>query len=334
METVYDRILGTLVGVAIGDAMGMPGEMWSRKHIQAHFGSIEEFLPGADENVISCGLSAGEVTDDTIVTMLVAEAVIEAKGEIDPLNIIHKIDGWAKANFKSKAVIGPSTRRAFEQIANGIPISEAGRYGETNGAAMRISPIGIISDYLHMTDLVDNVALACMPAHNTSVAISAASAVAAAVSYAVDGGKDFDEMVAVSKLGAKLGAERGYDVCSASVSERIDLAISVVREQKCPEETLSRLYSLVGTSISSVESVPAAIALAYYSRGDTMRCAGYCANIGGDTDTIGAMACGICGAMAGINAIPREIFALLSSVNKIPFEDVAKKLEKLRKRQG
>ncbi len=50
------------------------------------------------------------------------------------------------------------------------------------------------------------------------------------------------------------------------------------------------------------ESVPAAISIAYYTR-DVKTCALMCANLGGDTDTIGAMATAICGAKTGIRAI-------------------------------
>ena len=48
-----NRILGVLYGMAIGDAMGMPPELWSRKRMLEHYGEITDFLDGCPENLIS-----------------------------------------------------------------------------------------------------------------------------------------------------------------------------------------------------------------------------------------------------------------------------------------
>lgn len=40
-----ERILGALYGQALGDAMGMPSELWPRSRVKAHFGWIDRFLP-------------------------------------------------------------------------------------------------------------------------------------------------------------------------------------------------------------------------------------------------------------------------------------------------
>ena len=45
-----ERILGALYGQALGDAMGMPSELWPRSRVKAHFGWIDQFLPGPAEN--------------------------------------------------------------------------------------------------------------------------------------------------------------------------------------------------------------------------------------------------------------------------------------------
>ena len=76
IEARVDRVHGALAGVAVGDSMGMPSEMWPRRRIRERFGSIERFLPAPEENDITRGLAAYEVTDDTRVTLLVAEAVV------------------------------------------------------------------------------------------------------------------------------------------------------------------------------------------------------------------------------------------------------------------
>ena len=66
---LYDKVLGMLVGSAIGDAMGAPTEMWSRESIQLEYGFVEgldsmvrEVSP---EGIWKANLPAGGTTDDT-----------------------------------------------------------------------------------------------------------------------------------------------------------------------------------------------------------------------------------------------------------------------------
>src|SRR5699024_7304055 len=73
---------GCLLGVALGDAMGMPGELWPRDRVRAHFTWIEEFLPGPDGHFVVDGFVAGQVTDDTQQTYMLAEAIIDGGGEV------------------------------------------------------------------------------------------------------------------------------------------------------------------------------------------------------------------------------------------------------------
>lgn len=330
MHSEYDRILGTLVGCAIGDAMGMPGEMWSRSRIQKTFGRICDFLPGHPDHEISAGFKPGETTDDTIVTVLVAKALIRSGGDLPPLELVHSIENWAKENRKSKTVIGPSTQRAFTQIANGVPPEQAGRTGETNGASMRISPVGMISDHRDLPALVERVSKVCMPTHNTSTAIAAASAVAAAVAHGI-AGLPLEEARPYILEAAALGSAKGYDTCSPSVVERIRFSMELSDTIKDDEAFMDRQFSLVGCGLPSTESVPTAIAIALRCGGDVIRCAEMCANIGGDTDTMGAIACAISGAHSGIHAIPEDTVKRICEQNPFGFEALAEELLQLRR---
>ena len=68
-KELYDKVLGSLVGSAIGDAMGAPTEMWGRNDIEAEYG----FIDGLDsmirepspEGTWKMNLPAGGTTDDT-----------------------------------------------------------------------------------------------------------------------------------------------------------------------------------------------------------------------------------------------------------------------------
>ena len=66
---------------------------------------------------------------------------------------------------------------------------------------------------------------------------------------------------------------------------------------------------------------------------DPNRCAVLCANLGGDTDTIGAMATAICGALHGVNAIDPALKAELDAVNQLDFNRYATALAKYRQQR-
>jgi len=79
-EVYHDKVLGLLIGSAIGDAMGAPTEMWSRKEIQLDYG----FVDGLDsmvrnpsaEGTWKYNLPAGGTTDDTRWKKLAVEFVL------------------------------------------------------------------------------------------------------------------------------------------------------------------------------------------------------------------------------------------------------------------
>ncbi|MCG6927280.1 MAG: ADP-ribosylglycohydrolase family protein [Acidobacteria bacterium] len=66
---LHDKVLGSLVGSAIGDAMGAPTEMWSRDQIQAEYGFVRDLhtavRPPSPEGTWTMNVPAGATTDDT-----------------------------------------------------------------------------------------------------------------------------------------------------------------------------------------------------------------------------------------------------------------------------
>jgi ADP-ribosylglycohydrolase len=72
------RALGALLGLAIGDALGMPTQYQPRALIAARYGILDWFQPGPDDNFISRGMAAGRVTDDTDQAVLLGEMLSRA----------------------------------------------------------------------------------------------------------------------------------------------------------------------------------------------------------------------------------------------------------------
>lgn len=328
-DSVKDRILGMLYGCAIGDSFGMPSEMWTPSHIRERLGVIDTFVASPAENEISGGFKAGETTDDTIVAFIAAQALIDTKGDIDPLDIVHSIEQWSLDNPKSKTIVGPSTRLAFEAIHSGVPVEEAGRQGETNGAGTRVAPVGAIVGTSDIEGLCLKVQKVCMATHNTSSALSGACAVAAAVAHGIEGGR-LEDMASVVLSAAEHGSHLGREVPSPSVPERIRFSLNLSGSIKDDSAFMERQYALIGSGLPMVQAAPTAIALAYRCNGDLMRACRLAANMGGDTDTVAAMAGMIVGAHVGAFAMDEGARSLVERVNGHPFESVAQGLFELR----
>ena len=298
-----DRARGALYGLAIGDALGMPTQMLSRRQITERWGPLlAGFVPAPPGHPIAAGMPAGAVTDDTEQAVLLGRLLLA--GRIDPGELAAALLEWDRDMTArgSLDLLGPSTRRAIEAVLAGTPPHEAGVHGDTNGAAMRIAPVGIASAPDDLSSLVDAVHQASLVTHNTSVALAGAAAVAAAVSAGVSGA-DVAAATTVAIEAARLGAERGHWVAGADVGTRIRWATGLVAG-KPEEEAAAVIYSLVGTSLATQESVPAAFAVLSVVPDDPWRACLLAASLGGDSDTIAAIAGAVAGACHGITAFP------------------------------
>ena len=64
--------------------------------------------------------------------------------------------------------------------------------------------------------------------------------------------------------------------------------------------------------------------------GDPWQAALIAANIGDDTDTIGAISCAMAGACSGADAVPKEAIETIATANSLPLEETARDLLSLR----
>lgn len=327
-ENMLERIKGCLIGCAYGDAMGMPTEMMKPELIRKIFpDGVDGLYPSTEYDFIGRKFPAGEVTDDTINTILVCNAIIENKGIFDTRLYIDYLLKWVEENGdKNPYIMGPNTLKAITAIKDGADIKETGKFSTTNGSAMKISPIGIVYDYRDEDIFIDQVEKLCLPTHNTSIAISGAATIAACVSYAIRGGKDLEEMWKLAVHFSEKAESRGNQLPSASIKERM-AAIENDIKQLSEEEMIEKLQHFYGTGMETIETVPAVMAIVRLSNGDPERSARISANIGGDTDTIGAIATAICGAMNPIENI--QTISVLEKVNDIDFTRIAESLVKI-----
>src|SRR6516165_153719 len=310
------RALGALYGLAIGDALGMPTQSRSRADIVARYGSLlDGFEPGPPGHPLAAGLPAGSVTDDTEQAVLLARLVIKSGGTPDPAELASELLAWEDSMRArgSLDLLGPSTRQALAAIAAGASIEDAGRSGTTNGAAMRITPVGVATPSGNPGLLVDRVVAASRVTHNTGIALAGAAAVAAAVSAGIDGAT-VPEAVQRAAAVAADAAACGHWAAGADVASRITWAAGLVAGLG-REQAMDVVYRLVGTSLATQESVPAAFAVATVSPQDPWLACRIAASLGGDCDTIAAMTGAICGACHGAGAFPGAARRTVAQVN-------------------
>ncbi|MDX8445220.1 ADP-ribosylglycohydrolase family protein [Mesorhizobium captivum] len=310
-----DRAMGALIGGALGDALGMPTQLLSPARIAELYGHVEDFVAPVADHPVSKGLPAGAITDDTEQALLLGRILISSGERFDHARWVNALLGWER-DVKARGsydLLGPSTKRAIDAINSGVPAEEAGRSGDTNGAAMRIAPVGIMIPPEPLGALVAKVAETCRATHNTSIAIASAAAVAAAVSSGV-GGSDWRVASERAVAAARLGAMIGHWVTGGDIAARIAWAQELVRG-KSEREAIRLIVDLIGTGVASQESVPAAFAVLEVAEGDAWRAAVISANLGGDTDTIGAIAAGMAGACSGLSDLPHERIARLKGID-------------------
>jgi ADP-ribosylglycohydrolase len=302
-----DRAKGALYGLGIGDALGMPTQLLSRRQIVERWGPLlTGFVDAPADHPIAAGLTAGTVTDDTEQAVLLGWLLVEGNGRVSPAEVAAALLGWERemAGRGALDLLGPSTKRALDAVAGGTPPAEAGKHGDTNGAAMRITPVGIVAPAGNLPGLVDRVQQASIATHNTTVALAGAAAVAAAVSAGIDGA-GIGAATATAIEAAELGAQRGHWLAGADVAARIRWAADLVAGAG-PERAAQVISTLVGTSLATQESVPAAFAVLSAVPGDPWQACLLAASLGGDSDTIAAMAGAIGGACHGVAAFPPQ----------------------------
>ncbi|MGO4536775.1 ADP-ribosylglycohydrolase family protein [Leifsonia sp. 2MCAF36] len=342
-DSARARSLAALQGLALGDALGMPTQSMSRERIAADHGRIRGLVAAGPHQQIAAGMPAGSITDDTEQAVLLARLIIDGDGTVKAAAFAAELLAWERAMEArgSLDLLGPSTRAALQRLQDGMPPEEAGRFGATNGAAMRIAPLGIATPVEPLGAFVDAVVAVSSLTHNTGLGIASAAAIGAAVSAGVDGAET-PEALDVAVAAAREGARRGHWVAGGEIAERLEWAIPALVELP-PREQDDLLAQVVGTSVAAQESVVAALALVAVTVAggdpahpepdaawDTLCRA---AALGGDTDTIAAMTGAVLGA-TGAADWPRSALDTVRRVNALDLEPLVDGLLRVRRRHG
>jgi len=136
MAVSSDRILGALLGTAVGDALGMPIEGLSHQNVRTYYKGIKEYRDDDQRG----DLDAGQWTDDTQMTFALVRALTETSDPGDWPSAVAE----AYVTLRSEARRwGPTSQTAIDRLAGGTAPETAGVPDRpTDGAAMRAAPLG------------------------------------------------------------------------------------------------------------------------------------------------------------------------------------------------
>ncbi len=297
---MLDRFRGCLLGTAAGDALGMPTEGYTAHEIKCLFGTVRDMMP-APIGHFHYGLLAGQITDDTEETLMLAEALIEASG-FSAARFADKLIAWGTAwtlDERLNRGVGFATRSAVESMIAGTPWQESGLFIPTCGAAMRAAPIGLLyhSDLGMVRSYAD---LQSLPTHCSAPARAGAVAVAAGVALS---------LMDLPRETILRNAALQASLVDADFAERL-LWVGTLLDLQ-PEEALA----LIGNSPLASETVPAAFYC--FLKFEPEEALIMAASSGGDTDSIASIAGSLFGAARGAAWIPKRWLECLEQKERI-----------------
>ncbi len=336
MDPRFSRAYGALAGLALGDALGMPTQAMSPAQIRAVYGTITGLVDGDASQPYASGMPAGSVTDDTEQALLVASLLVRGRGTssgrvaLDAGEFAHALLAWEDSMIErgSLDLLGPSTKAALERVRAGEDPLTVGGTGTTNGAAMRVTPIGIAMSTADPEAFADAVWSSCQVTHATRQGFQSAALVAAAVSMGIDTPAASDITALLWKALTYVDSlpERGAWTPDPDVVAATRRAMQLVANPA--SSSLECLVEQVGTSVASAQAIPMAFAL--LARDPSPRALLDAANIGGDTDTIGAIAGAILGAALGFEVFVGRGLAQVELASHLDLPSVALELLELR----
>lgn len=288
-STLQDRFRGCLLGLAIGDALGGKFEAQSADAIRARFPTVDSLIAYPQEEIW--------YTDDTQMAIGVAEVLAE-HGKI----IESRLCAAFVANYVPSRGYGRGARAVLEAMEEGRDYRQVaeqyfpgGSYG--NGAAMRVAPVGLVF-HKDRQRLWEQARLSALPTHVHPLGIEGAQLLALAVALATQ----------VAHLDRPAFFKELLSACqSDAYRERIEKAAALQSA-----DTLAAL----GNRIEALESVPTALASFALTPESFEATIANVIFLGGDTDTLAAMAGAIAGAHLGATRLPQHLVKLLENSPK------------------
>jgi poly(ADP-ribose) glycohydrolase ARH3 len=278
-----DKFRGALLGLTVGDSLGAPFE--GHRNV-----SRSEWESVAD------AMNELRFTDDSHMTFGVAESLL-VHPEFDAA---HMVGVFARDYFNEPwRGYGAGPPQVFDAVRRGVPAEVAARrlYGGSgslgNGAAMRVAPIALVfaGDLVRIEDVARRSA-AITHVHPLGIEGAVVQALAVNLALQLPSGQ--------LDPGSFLDSFRRFGLSQTFLG-----ALEKVGDL-LPSAPSSEVVEIVGNGIEAHRSVPAALFAFLSSRGDFARSIECAVRLGGDTDTIAAMAGALAGAAWDVKASLRD----------------------------
>jgi ADP-ribosyl-[dinitrogen reductase] hydrolase len=275
------RVAGALVGSAVGDALGAPFEFGPPGQFSARF---PEPARGVDTEMCGggvCDREPGEFTDDTQMALLVAASLVE-RGGLDEADLFGRFVRWAQAGppdigNQTRAVLGSG--RPWD-VAAAEHLARTG-HAAGNGSLMRATPAAIWFARAGQQATMDAARRISALTHGDPAAGEGCAIFHELVRVALEGG---DPLAAVPSALALVAPEH---------RERW---ATVLAEDWTPEQATEgngAVWPTLGQAVWALR------------RGrDVAEVLRLGIDLGGDTDTVAAVAGGLAGAVHGMAGIP------------------------------
>jgi poly(ADP-ribose) glycohydrolase ARH3 len=285
-EILQDKFRGAILGCFLGDAFGSGFEGMNPDRSMFHISTLSKKFTRS-------------YTDDTDMTLALAESIIQC-GEIDPEDIAKQFSlscdltrGYAIGTIKAVQALRAGLR--WHQVAR--IVFENGSFG--NGAAMRVSPVGIF--YHHDLDGVREAAI--KQANITHVhplgqwgAVMQASTVGLAVNQ--DPKEPFKKVQIIVNLRECLwNGPIEYIKALNKIEEMLNQGNKLQARE---------VVQSLGNGVEALFSVPGACYIGITYSPDFCDAIRAAISLGGDTDTIAGMVGAIVGAHVGEKGLPAE----------------------------
>lgn len=285
-----------MLGLGIGDALGMPVEGWTNEQIQLKYGWLDHYEPKRGENG-EIDLEKGEITGDTEMALCLVEGLISAGGFVDPeaigIRLVKMIDR------PGPNVLGRTTRASIERMAEtgGYQHGGSGEWPPGCGAVARSAPLGLLhaAGRFNPEVFTREILRAGLITHCDPESLNGALAFAYAVRLVAN------DDVPPEMLLAEVAAFIDEDDVARQIRQAERL-IPTGGERDSDQRNLRK----IGTSESVADTVAAALYCFAMYPDDFSAAVLTAVNAGGDTDTIAAMTGALVGAHIGARALPSE----------------------------
>ncbi len=286
-----EKIVGGILGVVTGDALGLPVQFLSRDEVKSN--SVTGMRGGGAFNT-----PAGTWSDDSSLTLCLAESLVE-KG-YDTNDIADRFVRWFRDGYCTPLGysfdIGQATAIAMNNLIKGVTPLEAGPAGENNngnGSLMRILPAAIYYAHLSDPELIEKICEVSRITHGHPRSQLGCSLYALYVKELLAGKnpesayQDLRVKVQTVFGGFELEKELGYYQC-----------LTKGRLPKLSEDEIESTGYVVHTLEAAI--------WCFMTTGSYKEAIIKAVNLGLDTDTVGAVAGGLAGVYYGLAGIPSE----------------------------